>query len=60
MVEDDSSKMDSSYKTVQTIDANHMEMAQYENRDDDGYNKVLGALKMFLKILETGEVTIGV
>ena len=60
VVEDDSSKMESSYETVQTIDANHMEMARYETRDDDGYNKVLGALKIFLKTLETGEVTIGV
>lgn len=55
VVEDYSSKMESSYETVQTIDANHMEMARYGTRDDDGYNKVCGTLRIFLKNLETGE-----
>ena len=59
VVEDYSSKMESSYETVQTIDANHMEMAGYGNRDDDGYNKVHGALREFLKCLESWEDTVG-
>ena len=60
VVEDYSSEMEDSCETVQTIDANHMEMAWYETRDDDGYNKIFGALKMILENLEAGEVTIGV
>lgn len=59
VVEDYSSKMESSYETVQTIDANHVEMARYGTRDDDGYNKVHGALRIILEKLETGEDGVG-
>ncbi|KAL8721859.1 MAG: hypothetical protein Q9225_001536 [Loekoesia sp. 1 TL-2023] len=59
VVANDSSKMESSYETVETIDANHMEMARYATRDDDGYNKVFRALRLYLKELNASSSDCG-
>lgn len=59
VVANDSSKMESSYETVETIDANHMEMARYATRDDDGYNKISRALRLYLEDLNTSSTDAG-
>jgi hypothetical protein len=50
-VDDFSSKLDLPRKleTVESIDANHMQMARYFNKDDLGYRAISGVLKRFLR-----------
>lgn len=50
VVDDFSSKVDlaSEQETVETIDANHMQMTKYCSKDDSGYMMVLGVLKRFI------------
>ena len=49
-MDDFSSKVDlpSAQETVETIDANHTQMAKYCSRDDSGYRAVSGVLKAFI------------
>ena len=56
VVPDDSSKVESSFEKLETINANHMEMARYGSKDDDGYNKISRALKKYLDVLREGTV----
>ena len=51
MVDDFSSKVDlpSEQETVETIDANHMQMTKFSSRDDSGYRAVSGVLKTFIE-----------
>ena len=51
VVDDFSSKVDlaSVQETVETIDANHMQMTKYSSRDDSGYRAVSGVLKAFIE-----------
>ena len=51
MVDDFSSKLDlpRELETVESIDANHMQMARYSSRDDQGYRAVSGVLKAFVR-----------
>lgn len=51
MVDDFSSKLDLSreLETVESIDANHMQMARYNSRDDQGYRAISGVLKIFVR-----------
>lgn len=45
-----SSKLDLAreQETVETIDANHMEIARYSSRDDTCYRQICGVLKQFI------------
>jgi hypothetical protein len=47
VVDDFSSKLDlpRELETVESIDANHMQMARYSSRDDQGYRAISGVLK---------------
>ena len=36
----------------QTINANHMAMCRYSRRHDDGYQKVVGELQVFLSVIQ--------
>ncbi len=51
MVDDFSSKLDlpRALETVESIDANHMQMARYSSRDDQGYRAISGVLKAFVR-----------
>ncbi|CAG5158963.1 uncharacterized protein ALTATR162_LOCUS5343 [Alternaria atra] len=51
VVDDFSSKLDlpRELETVESIDANHMQMARYSSRDDQGYRAVSGVLKAFVR-----------
>ncbi|KAI1822513.1 hypothetical protein F4861DRAFT_385871 [Xylaria intraflava] len=50
VVEDDSSKMDlPPLETVETIDANHMEMVRCEDKTDPRYQAIMGVLKQFVR-----------
>lgn len=51
MVDDFSSKLDlpRALETVESIDANHMQMARYSRRDDQGYRAISGVLKAFVR-----------
>ncbi|MCJ1271083.1 hypothetical protein MMC22_010982 [Lobaria immixta] len=53
VVDDFSPKVDllSAQETVETIDANHMQMTKYGSKDDPGYRAVSGVLKAFIKQL---------
>ena len=53
VVDDFSSKVDlpSAQETVETIDANHMQMTKYNSKDDSGYRAVSGVLKAFIERL---------
>ena len=46
-----SSKLDlaSEQETVETIDANHMEMARCSSRDDARYRQICGVLAQFIR-----------
>jgi hypothetical protein len=46
-----SSKLDLAreQETVETIDANHMEMARCTSRDDARYRQICGVLKKFIR-----------
>ena len=61
MVDDFSSKLDLPVETVESIDANHMQMARYSSRDDQGYRAISGILKAFVrKGLESQQTPSGV
>ena len=51
IVDDFSPKVNllSAQETVETIDANHMQMTKYGSKDDPGYRAVAGVLKAFIK-----------
>lgn len=51
MVDDFSSKLDlpRALETVESIDANHMQMARYSSRDDQGYRAISGVLKAYAR-----------
>jgi hypothetical protein len=50
-VDNFSSKLDlaRAQETVETIDANHMEMARCSSRDDVRYRQIYGVLKQFIR-----------
>jgi len=50
-VDDFSSKLDlpRELETVESIDANHMQMARYCNKDEHGYRAISGVLKSFVR-----------
>jgi hypothetical protein len=51
VVDDFSSKLDLpiELETVESIDANHMQMAKYSSRNDHGYRAIHGVLKRFIQ-----------
>ncbi|KAF2686316.1 hypothetical protein K458DRAFT_430168 [Lentithecium fluviatile CBS 122367] len=51
VVDDFSSKLDlpRTLETVGSIDANHMQMARYSSKDDQGYRAVCGVLRSFIQ-----------
>jgi hypothetical protein len=51
VVDDFSSKVDlpAALETVETIDANHMQIARYRSKDDSGYRAISGVLKAFVR-----------
>ncbi|KFZ20076.1 hypothetical protein V501_00302 [Pseudogymnoascus sp. VKM F-4519 (FW-2642)] len=51
VVDNFSSKLDLAreQETVETIDANHMEMARCSSRDDASYRQICGVLKQFIR-----------
>lgn len=51
VVDDFSSKigLPGALETVESIDANHMQMAKCKNRADESYRAIAGVLKQFLK-----------
>ena len=50
MVDDFSSKLDlpQALETVETIGADHMRMAKYSSKDDEGYRAIAGVLKAYI------------
>lgn len=50
VVDDFSSKINLSpaQETVETIDANHMQMTKYSGKDESGYRAISGVLKAFI------------
>ena len=50
MVDDFSSKLGlpPGIETVETIGANHMRMAKYSSKDDEGYRAIAGVLKAYI------------
>lgn len=50
-MDDFSSKLDlpSGLETVESIDANHMEMARCRSRDDARYRAIAGVLRQFVR-----------
>ena len=54
MVDDFSSKLDlpKSLETVESIDANHMQMARCSDRSDRRYKDILGVLKQFIRSMD--------
>ena len=50
-MDDFSSKLDlpQAVETVESMDANHMQMARYSSRDDQGYRAIAGVLKAYLR-----------
>jgi hypothetical protein len=51
VVDDFSSKLDlpRTLETVESIDANHMQMARYSSKDDQGYRAISGVLKATIR-----------
>ena len=51
MVDDFSSKLDlpRALETVESIDANHMQMARFSSKDNQGYRAISGVLKAFVR-----------
>ena len=51
MVDDFSSKLDlpQAIETVESVDANHMQMARYSSKDDQGYRAIAGILKAYVR-----------
>jgi hypothetical protein len=58
VVDDFSSKLDlpQALETVESIDANHMQMARYSSRDDQGYRAISGVLKAHVRQLERQQI----
>lgn len=58
MVDDFSSKLDlpQALETIESIDANHMQMARYSSRDDQGYRAISGVLKAYVRQLERQQI----
>ena len=50
-MDDFSSKLDlpTALETVESIDANHMQMARYYSKNDQGYRAISGVLKSFVR-----------
>jgi hypothetical protein len=50
-VDDFSSKLDlpRTFETVESIDANHMQMARYNSKDDQGYRAISAILRSFVR-----------
>lgn len=48
-MDDFSSKLDLPFETVESIDANHMEMAKCSDREDARYRAVLGVLQQCIR-----------
>jgi hypothetical protein len=50
-VDDFSSKLDlpRTLEIVESIDANHMQMARYSSKDDEGYRAISSILKSFIR-----------
>ena len=50
-MDDFSSKLDlpRTLETVESIDANHMQMARYSSKDDQGYRAIFSVLKSFIR-----------
>ena len=50
-MDDFSSKLDlpKELETVESIDANHMQMARYCSKDEHGYRAISGVLKSFVR-----------
>jgi hypothetical protein len=50
-VDDFSSKLDlpSALETVESIDANHMQMARCSSKDDPRYRAIVGVLRQFVR-----------
>jgi hypothetical protein len=50
-VDDFSSKLDlpRTLEIVESIDANHMQMARYSSRDEQGYRAICSLLKNFVR-----------
>ena len=50
-MDDFSSKLDlpRTLETVESIDANHMQMARYSSKDDQGYRAISNVLKSFIR-----------
>lgn len=50
-MEDFSSKLDlpRTLETVESIDANHMQMTRYSSKDDQGYRAISSVLKRFVR-----------
>ena len=49
MVPDTSSSLDDPRERAEHIDANHMAMTKFSGRDDPGYRKVGGELRVLVK-----------
>lgn len=50
-MDDFSSKLDlpREMETVESINANHMQMARYSSKEDEGYRAISGILKDFVR-----------
>lgn len=50
-MDDFSSKLDlpKTLETVESINANHKEMARYRSKEDEGYRAISGILKAFVR-----------
>jgi hypothetical protein len=57
VVDDFSSKLDvaEELETVESLDANHMQMARCRDRSDPQYRAVIGVLRQFLRRMALGE-----
>jgi hypothetical protein len=57
VVDDFSSKLGlpQALETVESIDANHMQMARFSSRDDQGYRAISGVLSAFVRQKLEGE-----
>jgi len=58
-VDDFSSKLDlpRMIETVESIDANHMQMTKYGSKDDQGYRAIFGTIKSFMRQgMESGKI----
>jgi hypothetical protein len=58
VVDDFSSKLDlpRALETVESIDANHMQMVRYSSKDDQGYRAIVGVLRAFIRELESQQI----